>query len=314
MTFKILKQMVDAIISTIQNTGIASVRAMTKTITQHTYPVEVQNPVREVRVEGTVKVSNPSNYAKQLKSVEDAVKELKKYFVKEVKVSNFPKYPDFPKFPEFPKEFKVTNLRDKTEVTNLNVVVNALGELEKKISKLKLDPTIKVDAPTIPAPVVHVEKTPSPTVNVEAPDLSLIQSLIDYFENLNVKKPLPVRLSDGQTFYKALDKITEFITSNKAESFIGPTGVPDKARIDKNQNLKVTTNDTWGVNHIEKIDDTEYLGKQNVDGNYLIMKIVTDGDLQTLTYASQRNNDEETYSDAWSARGDLNYGLIEESF
>lgn len=315
MDWKLLQGIITQIINAIQNTGVAAVRSLSKTITTHTYKVKVDNPVKEVKVEGRVKVQNQKDVEREVKAVAQAVKALEKALapLKTVKVENFPKYPEFPKFPKFPEFPKIP---ETTTVSNLNIIVNAVGELEKAVGKLKLDPTIKVEAPIIPAPVVNIPKADPPVVNVEKPDLSSIETLVEFFEGLSAKKPLPTRLSDGSKFYKAVDRLADVVTANNTSDFMDENGDPTRARVNSNSEMVVTTADTWGLNHSEEIDLITYLGKQDVTGEYRIMKIVDDGNgLKTLTYASIRNNPTvDNYSDAWDNRATLDYGLISEAF
>lgn len=315
MSWETIQKILKVLTDTIQNSTIASVHSVRETITSHLYKVEVQNPITKMTIGGKVSVTNHPDYKKELKNIEEAVKDIE--VPKKIEVTNFPKVPVFPKFPAFPKEFKISNPQESVSITNLKEVTSSLNELKKQISKLKLDPKVQVDAPVIPPPVVRVEKTPSPTVNVEAPDLSFFEELTNYFESLNEKKPLPVRLSDGKSFYKALDRITEFVTSNgNATSFLDSDGNPDNGRIDKNKNLKVSTSERWEFNQSEEVDDNNsYIGEESVDADWRIRKIVKDGSITTITYATARNNPEvESYPEAWTNRANLEYGRVGEAF
>ncbi len=315
MEFKFVNSLIKQIIDAIQNTAIAAVRSINGTITNHTYKVDVKNPVKSVTVEGRVKVQNQKDVEREVKSVAQAVKNLEKALapLKTVKVENFPKYPEFPKFPAFPK---FPEHPKAIEVSNFRSVIDALDGLEKVVGKLKLDPKINVAAPIIPETVVNVPKAAPPVVNVEKPDLSAINTLVEFFQSLSAKKPLPTRLTDGKEFYKAVDRLADVVTANNSSDFMDIDGAEARAVVNGNNELVVTTADTWGLNHSEEIDTTTYLGKQDVGGQYRIMKIVDDGNgLKTLTYASIRNNPTvDNYSDAWDDRASLTYGLISESF
>lgn len=314
MDFRIIQQIIKQVIDAIQNTGVAAIRSINSTITTHTYKVDVKNPVKSVTVEGRVKVQNQKDVEKEIKQLAQAVKNLEKALAphKSVKVENFPKYPEFPKFPAFPK---IPEHPKSVEVNNLRVIVNAVDELSNAVGKLELKPEIIVKPPIIPETVVNVPKAAPPVVNVEKPDLSGINTLLEFFQGLSAKKPLPTRLTDGKEFYKAVDRLAEVYSANNSSPFQTSSGAEARATVNENNELVVTTDDTWGLNHSEENGETTYLGRQNVSGEYRIMKIVASGELQTLTYATIRNNPSvTTYSNAWTNRTTLTYGLIAEAF
>ena len=80
--------------------------------------------------------------------------------------------------------------------------------------------------------------------------------------------------------------------------------------------LDVTILKQYGTNHYEKVDaTTEYVGKENNTGVWLILKIVTDGEDKTLTYATIKNNSSvATYSAAWTNRATITYALYSVAF
>lgn len=308
-----MQKLVQTIITSIQNTGISAVRTLNKTITTHTYQVVVKNPVKKVEVEGAVKITNPTSN----KDVIITLKELKKALLplKSIKVENFPKPLPFPKFPEFPKKIEVSNLKDTTEVSNLNVIVTALGTLEKEIKKLKLDPKIQVEAPVIPAPVVTVEKTPSPTVNVAAPDLSEFKRIMAFLESLDAKHPLAVRLSDGKAFYKAIDRLGELYTANTEPPFQDIRNQSARPMVNRNGELQVTISDTWDGNDVDKASSTvTYAGEESVDGKWRVRKITKSGNITSIRHATIRNNPDYTsYEDAWADRTSLTFDYAREA-
>ncbi len=243
MDWKTLQGIITQIINAIQNTGVAAVRSINKTVITHTYKVKVDNPVKEVKVEGRVKVQNQKDVEQEVKKVAVAIKALEKALapLKSVEVKNFPKYPEFPKFPEFPK---IPEHPKSVEINNLEVVINGLKGLEKTINELDLKPKINVAAPVIPAPIVNVPKADPPTVNVEKPDLSQIKKLVEYFESLDAKHPLAVRLSDGKAFYKAVDRIVEAYTSNNSSPFMDANGDDARAMVGEDGRLDIQVNAT----------------------------------------------------------------------
>lgn len=276
MEFKLVKEIVAEIIKTIQNTAIAAVQAIRKTITSHTYSVKVKNPIKEVKVSGKVQVLNQISL-KQTNSLLEKLKTAVASFKvpDKIEVKNFPKYPEFPKFP---KKIEVSNLLDKTTVTNLNIVVNALGEVKKSISKLKLSPKIKVDAPKIPTPVVNVPESPAPIVNVEKPDLSALNDLVKFWQSLTVgaKKSLSVRLTDGKRFYKAVDKLAEIAGSRSVSPFVTMDGDETRALVDRKNRLVVAADINTLIDGFSPTDD-------------LIITDETVGPIQTIIITNGEN-------------------------
>lgn len=320
--FQIIRQITEQIINSIQNTGIAVAKSVNSkieelkgVITTHKYQVEVQNPTEKVEVKGTVVVGNQAKLEKKVDDVNKAIVTLNKLIptLKKIEVTNQKA------FPEFPKDIRVSNLHDSTRISNINMIVDSVDDVKKAISKLKMDPQIKVEAPVIPTPVVNVPKQAPPVVKVtqKEVDMSALTDILTFWQSLteSAKRSLSVRLSDGKEFYKAIDRLSESVANN-VFPFVDETGYPTAAKVDKNKNLVMTTADTWGANHTEKDGTTSYFGKEDVDGRWAIIKIVelvTDN--ETLTYATIVNNPGiDNYSDAWDSRSTLNYNLYSEAF
>jgi hypothetical protein len=314
MDFKIIKEIVTQIINAIQNTGVALGKSINQTLQTKTFPVEVKNPVKDVSVKGEVKVTNlvllnETNLL--LKKLKDVVISYKAPTTIEVK--NFPKYPEFPKFPT---KMEVTNIPNISFEKDLNVVVTALGEIKKKISDLKLDPKIQVDAPIVPAPIVNVPSQKPPVVNVEKPDMTPIKELVEFWQSLteSAKKSISVRLTDGTKFYKAVDKMVEIATSRNASPFVSSTGDEIRARVNDRGQLETTTTEIWGTNNYFSNAGTEYLGQEDVNGNWVIKKVVTDGNEKIHTYATNTNNASVIYEDAWENKTTLVYSQYYSAF
>lgn len=319
MDFRLLQRIIEQIISAIQNSAVASAKSINQTLTSHTYQSKILNFPKSFDIrKGTVIVGNQKNLEVEVKKVQKAVDSITKYLpqLKKVTVENPTKIPPYP---AFPKEMKVNNLSEIPEV-DLSNVIAALEVVQDKLSKLKLNPEVKVN---VPAPVVNVPQAAAPIVNLEEKDVDLtpvaeaVDLLREYFEKLTAKNPVPVRLTDGKNYYKALDKIERAVSSFRAASpFMTSTGGEDRAVVNRLRELQVTSSDTWGLNHSLKVDDTlTYLGKQSINGVWQIVKVAKDGDLTTMTYATVVNNsDVESYEEAWENKGTLEYGTIYESF
>lgn len=155
MEFKIVQDIVANIISTVENTAIASVRSLKA----HTFSTKVTNFPKTQEVKGTVVVGNQKNVEKQLQKIEkplnpilEAIRSIR--FPKSFEISNFPK-PE--KYPEPPKSVEVSKLPPiqfptTTEVSNqptqeLRDIRGQVEKVEKAVKGLKLNPSINVQAP-----------------------------------------------------------------------------------------------------------------------------------------------------------------------
>lgn len=312
---KIITNLTKSIIDSIQNTGVAVVKSLhikideaVKSVLSHTFPVKVINPQESVKVSGEVKVTNQiklDELSKKLDILKQAVISYKA--PDKIEVKNFPKW-------DFPKEIKVSNLNNKAEVSNLGVVVNALGEVKKAVNNLKLNPEIKVE-PKIEPPIVNLPKQDPPIVNLQEKevDLSALRDLLEFWQSLtvNAKKSLSVRLSDGKEFYKAVDRIAES-TTNFSFPFTNLGGDAVRAIVNRFNELMVTTSDTWDTNHVDRsTPNITYYGEESVDGKWRIRKVVINNNIETYTYATNTNNPSiASYPNAWQDRQTLVYSRI----
>ena len=313
MEWKNTVNLFQSIVNAIQNTAKFFVLELRR-LSKQTFSVKVTNPQTKVEVSGAVKVSNQPDLEKKIKDIALAVRELKKPLaaLKKIDINNFPKQQPFPKFPEFPKEFRVTNPQTDVKITNMGDFIKAVDKLVTQISELDLKPVVNVTAPVVnvpeqKAPVVNV---PAPVVNVEKPDLSDIKAIVTFLEEIGVKKPLAVRLSDGQKFYKALEKMAEIYAGQEVSVFQGPSGDGGRGVLNKYNELKVTVNDTWDANDIEKVDaNTTYFGEETVDRAWRVRKVTKSGTITQLRHATIVNNPTiDNYVDAWDNRATLEYG------
>jgi hypothetical protein len=318
MTYQFLKQALGEIIKSVQNTGVASVRALQQTITSHTYKVDVQNPTERVTVTGTVSIDNQEELTPQIKELTQAVRDMEKILpsLKKVVVENQVKVPPFPKIPAPLREISVRNMPKSIEVSNLKEMVGYLKAIDKALNGIDFEPQITVQAPNIPAPVVNVPQQPTPQVNVEAPDLTPIKKLAELLEShTKATKPLSVRLSDGRQFYKAMEKLGEIFGGNNTSSFQGIGGYAARAQLNRNNEVKVTVADTWDVNDVEKVSTSlTYFGEESVDARWRVRKVTKSGNVTSIRHATVRNNDGyDSYEEAWGARADLTYSYAREA-
>lgn len=319
MEYKQVLALVQSVIDTVTNTAQAVVLALKEFSSKNVFKVKVENPVTEVGVKGRVEVTNTKEIENQLKNNALAIRELKKPIEKDknVKILNFSdiKFPKFPKI-EFPKTIKITNFPKEFRINNLQDLVPALKKMAESIEKMDTRPEVKVEAPivNVEAPKVTVPKQDPPVVNVEAPDLSDLTKILEFLNSLGAKKPLPVRLSDGQKFYKALERMAEIYAGSSFHAFQTFDGNEGRAKLNRNDEVLVTTDATWSLNAQRSVGNVNYLGEETVDGRWRVTKATTVGDVTTLAYATVRNNESYTdYESAWEDYASLTYGRVSEA-
>lgn len=246
MKHESLLQLAQSIIDTFTKVAVAHLAGLKSYLSKNTFSVRVANPTTKMKVEGEVKVSNTQPLLKALGGVVLAINGLKKPIMskKEVEVSNLKDL----KLPSFPSEVRVSNPQKEVKITNMKEFTNAVEKVAEFIAKIKYDPRIevkpadvKLKAPVVnvAAPIVNVPEQKPPVVNVEAPDLSDIKKLMEFFESINAKNPIAVRLSDGQKYYKALEKMAEIYAGSTFSAFQDEGGADARALIDEERHLQV---------------------------------------------------------------------------
>lgn len=198
---------------------------------------------------------------------------------------------------------------------------------EVKVSNLK-----DIKFPEIPKPEKFPEeistKEPSWLMKYMLPVVEAIRKQAEKVLRVKVidtedpKKPVAVRLSDGNRFYNAISAVATAV--GKSIPFINKnTGFAQEPVVDDDGNLQidvVATTDTdtkWGTNHIDDYTtaDTTYIGKEKADGTWWIIKIDETGNFPVFTHASVTNNPTlTTYSTAWAARTTATYNIYESAF
>lgn len=303
MDFQIFSKALQTIVSTIENSTIASVRSLKA----HTYPVRVTNQVNKVQVSGTVVVGNQRNLEAKVVSVEKAIKSVDKSVKEEakleraVRVLNFPKELDLSRLEKgdikshslieklikvvqslhFPTKLEITNQIDTT--SEIKRVVGAVADVERAVKGLRLDPKITVQPPErliVPPAQVTVEKTEI--------DYEKLASLIP--------QPEPI---DYQ-------KMAEVIGKEIAGMIVTVGGSRSRAG-----NSSRVTNGQEFVNNRYVDGVITYYGSQRPNGDWLIRKDdATDLNNMIETYASIKNNPSvSTYTQAWNNRTSLTYGI-----
>jgi len=317
MEFKLVQQIVKNIQDTVTNSVIGSSRALMK----HTFPTKIVNFPKIQKVNGVVSVSNQKRVEKELKKSTIVQKSVLKWLKSfklptKMEISNFPSakkqlpYPtkmevsNFPKSVEAPKNIRVSNQPTKE--------IKALGELLKQVKTaiggLKLDPTIKVQA-------AKADKVIVPPANV-----SVTQQEIDY-EKLASLIPVPEILDIKKLAEAIAKEIASSIVSvggggsGGKYAFRDSNGQPSHGLVNDLFQQSTVNEDRWGLNNTSKSKNTTYTGEQDVNGNWIIRKIIKTGSNIAMSYATIRNNESvTTYLDAWDDRTILTYDLYQVAF
>jgi len=318
MQFKLIYDLTSKIISTIETSAIVGVKALKA----HTFSTTVKNFPKTQSVKGTVTVGNQKRLEAEVKAVDRSIKQLTKTTAnikipEKVEILNFP---EAQKFPEFPKEMKVSNpvgevriknTKDFSEVKVKNQPTKELGDLgkkldklEKAVGKLKLDPKISVNAPVVNVPETVIPPFPEFPKQITAKELAE-----EIFSN-DPKKTVPVRLSDGDEFYRALDEMISAVGSSS--QFMGTDGRARRAMVDDLGRLVVAQSKNYYLSDSEETGDTNYVGNLSSDGSWYISRYVETGTTTTARYASSSNN-ELTYSAAWTDKENLTYETSQEA-
>ena len=316
MQFKVVQDVVKSINNAIQQTAIASVRS----IKANVFSVKVRNFPKTQTIKGTITVANQKKLEKELKdskkvqkSILGSIKAIK--IPKSIRVDNFPeaeKYPEHPKSIEvsnlpkplpYPKNMRVSNQPTK-EIKEMSKKV---GDVEKAVKKLKLDPKKSVQSP-------KPERVIVPPANV-----TVKQEKIDYdklaklFKGSNKDfdyKKLGKIFSDSQK-----DSITVGGAGNRP-SFADSSGIPARALLDESRRVVTTVGDSsmssYRTNDIDDNGTTlniVYVGMEHPEGAWALMKFNdTDEIYPHLKYATIVNNvDVDDYSTAWTDRSSLEY-------
>lgn len=302
MQFKLIQDIVSRLISSIENSAIAS----TRTLSRNTFDVKVNNFKKVQDVKGTVIVGNQKKLESELKKANKIQKSIVEWLNKykapeEIRVSNFPEPIKIPKtvsvdnFPEqlpFPKNIRVTN----QPTQELKDLLSELESVKKSIDKLKLDPKINVEAPQ------------RETIIIPAPEVNVSKEEIDYKK---MAKAISGIVPDID--YKRLEKIfkenqKEFVTvggGGSSSQFKKSDGTPSRALIDGSDRLVVYLDNT------EDIKPTNYRVKSALSGNYIYVGYALPNQLTSAAAWRIKRVDTSTPADdvEW-ADGDDNFDNI----
>lgn len=314
MPYKTILQFVQSIINSVQNTGIYIVKNLQQ-LQGKTYNVKVINPQEKVIVTGKVEVDQTKVIA-QVRNTTSAIRTLRETVktLKEVSIKNFPAYPKFPEI-KFPTTIGINNLPKETKISNFQELSGDFTKLREAVERLKIVPKVEVKSPTVTvkAPIVNVPEQPRPIVNVLPPDLSKLTEIIEFFNNLGVKNPLPVRLSDGKRFYNALEKMAEIYAGSSFSAFQDSTGQDARAMINRDHNLQVVSAEKWITSDVYTSGEYTYICEETRDSEWRIKRIISGAEYTPMRFATPVNNPTITsYGQAVADYVNLEYGRISE--
>jgi hypothetical protein len=268
-------------LETITTVAVTSIRS-------NIFKVTVGNFPKTQDVKGTVIVGNLKgemrDLTRKIEAVEKAV--INKIYPDSVTVKNMKDMPMPEKvvIPEYPKEITVKNPQERVEVSNFEVVIKELSKIGKKIDSIELSPKVTVEAPQ-----VTVEAAKAPIVKIpEAEKL---------FSD-DPKKYIPVRLTDGEEFYEAVNSVVRSLNRTK------------KVEV-TNGNILAT----FETNDVDKVSSTLlYNGLEEKDGNWCVQRVDSAGGDVEVRFATIVNNGNMDYTHAWDDRLSLVYGYFSEAF
>lgn len=300
------KKLVNFIRDTLETVAVASVRS----IKEHVFKVVVSNDIKVSnlppiqKIEGKVEVSNPTDLKGLEKKVDEVTSSIKAINVPEiVSVKNFPKYPD----PV--KEIKVSNPVTEVTMKNLGEISKLLQAVKKSIDLLpRKYPEFKIPPFPKPEPFPDGFTVLNPVKEVK---VSNFEPLIGTDPN----RYLPVRLSDGEKFYDAINEVATVAGGRYA--YQKSDGARGSALMDSH-NRAIVYVDEFRLNDRKTINGIKYLGFQDRYGNWYINTIEgtgVDAEDQKFRFASNKNNPGvTTYVGAWNNKLSLIYGRYADAF
>ena len=238
-----LKQILEWLKATIESNFTAAVVSLKQhipTVKLESNKVEVTNPLKLPK-QYAVKVLNPTkDYSKELASLKaDFVKSLDKVTstILSIKPSNSVRINNVKDIviPEFPKEVKISNPQEKVTVIGLSTVTDGLSALKKAIEKL----------PTS-IPEGKEEVTVKNLKDLKESFAEIVKAVKDIkpssFTSVDMRsddptKSIPVRLTDGEKFYKAIEDFV--LNANRTYAYSNGKGERANALIDADRHVQV---------------------------------------------------------------------------
>lgn len=301
-----IKKILFFIKETIENSVVGAVASIKK----HIFTVKLlSNKVEVVNFPQTTKLSQETidKINQQLKIINETIAKLKlnpNIIVPEIKPPTIPKI----KVPEAKVKVDIPEIKiPEVKVPEVEVDVNKLRTellaIKKAIENIKLNPIIKTPEVIVPEPKVEVKVDKEKIVSNDP------------------KKYVPVRLTDGKEFYKALDELT--LAIDRAYSFSFSNGVKGQALIDKDRHVQVDVlnfPETSDVNVLSMPEEYKkvsldysneneiYIGYLKKNSDWYIVKRVFSNDSFIDYFTKGKNN----FITNWQNRASLEYKLYNE--
>lgn len=253
-----------------------------------------------------------------------------------------------PKIESLHETLKTHENVDLTEITSvMQAVLDETKKIPKELPELKekedrdytpqfqglqdaieaVEEVVKAQKLIAEAPIVNVPET---TVNVDAPDLTPLQSGFKDVVKAVKAIVIPEYKTDNKEVEKLLKKTNKTLTEILEKPVRGgggggsswvavdENGTPVPVQLDSNGSLPVSTGSLAAAeidplagyntnNLVEEVDGTIYFGLENASGNWAIKKIATDG---TTTYSKGASG----YSTAWTNRATQTYDTFDNTF
>jgi len=227
-------------------------------------------------------------------------------------------------------------LKDKeVEPVDNQPVIDAVSKLEKKLTAalkgIEVKPQVNVSSPDVNVPVVDlsgIEKViktipaefkkaikliPQPEPEDNSAMLAVWEGISEQLvslENATRIKPQPGKIAVSNLADIPVVDTSALATVAKQDDII------DKLDDTETTLEKINTNaEEYGINNIDPVSAVlTYTGKEDKDGNWLVVKIDTTTGTE-ITYATEANNAlVTTYADAWTNHLTLTYGLFSAAF
>lgn len=304
-----LIEMLDFYKKTSENIAIAGVKAIKSnvyTVVLKTNKVFVENFPKLQKISGSVSVNNLNQSKLEKNTDKNTIKLLRavEKFEKTVKKINIPEQIAVNNLKDiiFPKKIEISNPQKTVSINNFYELKVLLGKILKEMQGVPKE-LPKYECPKFPE--INFPQIPAYPKDIK------VNNLLDITSSLLSSKPnkyIPVRLTDGKEFYKALEEVVEVF--NNSKQYSSTTGLRTEALIDSSRKQVVATVDKWVVNdRFKESDLVQYIAHEDIEGNWMILKVtkVTSG--QELRYATkENNNDFETYAEAFENLTSLEYG------
>lgn len=269
----------------------STAKAVVEALTSHTYKIEktanqkIHGKVdvtfpKNQKISGVVKTNLEEYFINLIESLNETKESLKE---KGILVNNFPEIPKEIRVSNFPKEISVSNFPKENEI-DFSSLEKKIDQVNKSIKKL---PTKFPDFPKIKIPGYPIQKPITFPKSFE----------IDNLESLKSDSPkdyVPVRLTDGEEFYKAIEEFYQQVSS--AVTFTDSQNKKTSALVDEDRHVQVDVLTAPPVT----IDTSELATSAKQSDGSQVTKV-----LETIPTDATKNNSSTLLS--FNAGGELVY-------